>query len=454
MKNKALTFTGIGVAVSVLLGVAAVAVPTLCGVPSVPNLAVGIVHLTVVGLLLCVFGVEIVSVFKIDDSTYHTMLIAGGAVVFYFFSADTALFFESANAPLSPLLFGYVSECAYLFVALACCGYVMYLYGLKMRAKWCYAIFIPAVLLFAGYAAALPFGYGYPFGFALILLFSLAFCTIVFKAEKTHKIAFTTYITALMFCLVSGAQAVNALCFSGATSLLPGVTFAYLTASLSLYLLVYLTFTIRSDSKAVKSAEYRSRAEMFESRALSGQIKPHFLFNALEAVRALYHEDLAAGDAGVKHLSDFLRDSVRAFDSELVPVEEELDAVFSYTEFENLKRDKKVDVLFNIEYTGYSVPPLSVQPFVENAIKYSGVEATGGCVVVSSLRDGDFAVLEISDNGKGFDPATVSPSSHGIRNASDRLLLTLGAKTEVLSRPDAGCRVKILIPLPPKGDLT
>lgn len=453
MKNRALTFTIFGLLISLVLGIVASLILTFLGAVTAPNLAVGIVFVVIVGLMFIVLIVEIVSVFKIDDSTFHTALLAGCLVMLYAFSTDMHLFFAVFGIHISEIACAIVSEVALILTTICCCWYIIYLYSLSVKKKpfIATAVTILPVLLIAHLIISF-FGYGYITHFIISALMAIAFCTILCLAARKQKIGSTTYFTAAVFCFSVGVQNVNALSYSSIAVAVPGISLAYAVFTLSMFVVIYLMFSIRTDSKAVKSNEYKHQAELFETKALSGQIKPHFIFNSLEAVRALYHKDTASGDAAVNLLSEFLRGSINAFDSELIPFETEIDNVFSYTEFENLKRQKKVEVIFNIDFTEFSVPPFSVQPFVENAMKYSGVdEIENGSIIITSYKSGDCAVVEITDNGKGFDLSKVSESSHGIKNASGRFVLTLGTVPEIKSVIGGGTQVKIVIDLIKQG---
>lgn len=453
MKNKALTCSILGLLICLTVGIALPLILTKVGVNPKPNPTVGATFVTVCALLVVVMIVEIVSIFKIDDSTFHTALLAGSLVALYAFSVDMYLYLSNYGVTLPKFILGIFSETVFLFAMACCCWFMLYTYDLPVDGKNLAAVSVTSVISLMLYFITLLLGYGYIAHFVIVIIFSVAFCRILTRAERKIKIVLTTYLSTGIFCLSIGAQSVNVLFYSDATVALPGFTLAYAVLTLCMFLCVYLAFSIRTDIKAVRSTQYKQQAELFETKALSGQIKPHFIFNSLEAIRALYHKDVPSGDAAMNLLSNFLRGSIDAFDNELVPFETEIDNVFSYTEFENLKRENKIEVIFDIDFTDFYVPPFSVQPFVENAIKYSGVgDVENGKIIISSYRDGDNAVVEISDNGKGFDVNKVAKSSHGIKNACGRFALALGTTPEVNSEIGQGTHIKIVIGLNSKKD--
>ena len=444
-----MTFTMISLFAALSVGIAISLILTLLGVQTVPKLTIGAVFVAMVGLMFLLVIVEIVSAIKIDDSTFHTALLAGCLFILYACSSDMQLFFAAFGIRLPEAAFGIASEIAFVLTTICCCWYVIFLYHLTVN-KMVIIAFAATILsiLLGVYSVTIFFGYGYIVHFIIAILMTIAFCTILCGAEKKQKLGVTTYFTVEIFCLSTGVQSVNALFYNNCTVVATGISLAYLVFTFAMFALVYLLFSIHTDSKALKSSEYKHQAELFKTKALSGQIKPHFIFNSLEAIRVLYHQDTATGDTAINLLSEFLRGSINAFDSELVPFETEIDNIFSYTEFENLKRQKKIEVIFNIDYTDFLVPPFSVQPFVENALKYSGVDQIeNGSIIISSYKSGDCAVVEIIDNGKGFDLTKISKSSHGIKNASGRFALTLDTVPEIESTIGAGTHIKIMIDL-------
>ncbi len=451
MKRKALIFTIACLAAAIAIGT--VLPLALSGVAGefTPNATVGAAYMTTIGLLFLILIVEIVSVFKIDDSTFHTALLAGCLFAMYACSADTYIFFFCYGLRIPDAVLGVTSELAFVFSELSCVWYMCYLYKIRVDSRTASAVAVPVVVAVLGYATAFIYNYAYIAHFILALILSTAFCQVIVLAEKRGNFGPSSYGVIAIYALAMGAQSANALLYSGPAEAIPGLTLGFAILTFAMFIFVYLAFSIRTDVRAVRSDAYKQQAATFETRALTLQIKPHFIFNSLEALRALYHKDLALGDEGLSRLSDFLRGSIGSFDSDLIPFETEIDNIYNYTEFENLKRDEGIEVIFDIDYTDFVVPPFSIQPFVENAFKYSGVEKTGGRVVISSYREENRVIVGVSDNGKGFDPSAISERSHGIRNACERFALALDARPEIKSEPGKGTTVKIVIDIARRG---
>ena len=128
--------------------------------------------------------------------------------------------------------------------------------------------------------------------------------------------------------------------------------------------------------------------------------------------------------------------------------------ILRYFELQNLRADGALTLLLDIEETEFEVPALSLQPFVENAVKYAGTEKLeDGSITLSSARSEKGITVKITDNGLGFDPS--SPRSGvGISNATERLLRVSNAAVEINSEKGKGTEISVLFPAPDKGDNT
>ncbi len=114
--------------------------------------------------------------------------------------------------------------------------------------------------------------------------------------------------------------------------------------------------------------------------------------------------------------------------------------------FINIGQARAFDVIYDIEATDFSVPAFSVQPFIENAVKYSRVnEKEDGCILISSRAADGGVELKISDNGVGFNMSGVKEGAHGISNARERFKLLLGADLSIRSSPGEGTEITVYI---------
>lgn len=201
--------------------------------------------------------------------------------------------------------------------------------------------------------------------------------------------------------------------------------------------IIGLTNIIRleRETAARRDAEPRFHAAIAQARLrrLRADLDPHFLFNSLNAAAALVHTDPAAAERTVDALSDLLQRSMRWRDATEVRLRDELEFVDRYFDLQRTRFGARLRSEVHVaseELLDAAIPPLLIQPLVENAIVHSvATRAAGGSVRVDVKRDGRWLNVEVCDDGKGFDP-TAAPShgSIGIPNARLRLEHLYGAQ--------------------------
>jgi len=201
----------------------------------------------------------------------------------------------------------------------------------------------------------------------------------------------------------------------------------------------------------------RTRAERVEReaalatlRALQAQIEPHFLFNTLANVASLIDSDPALSKRMLERFIRFLRASLAATRADTTSLGDEGELIDAYLGVMQVRMASRMrhEVRFDSALAGTRVPPMLLQPLVENAIRH-GLEprVEGGEVRVSARREGAHVVLEVRDTGVGFAPTTRGGT--GLTNVRDRLSLLYGgdASLEVTENPGGGTIVSLRIPV-------
>ncbi len=219
------------------------------------------------------------------------------------------------------------------------------------------------------------------------------------------------------------------------------LTIAITISSMMYYIWLHLQF-VREHERALE-AEHRIQIMMT-------QIQPHFLFNTLTAIRALCIKDQNAAVRTIGLFSAYLRQNLESLNqSELIPLAKELEHTRIYTEIEMI-RFPNIRVEYDIRDEACSVPALTVQPLVENAIRHGVREREEGIVKVTAYREGGVHLIVIADNGVGFDAQQVKDAdgTHiGIRNVRERLAQMCHGQMEIDSRPDEGTKIVLTIPV-------
>ena len=179
------------------------------------------------------------------------------------------------------------------------------------------------------------------------------------------------------------------------------------------------------------------------------QIQPHFLYNTIATIRALCRRNADKAGEVAEKFSDYLRQNLDTLETTgLIPFKRELEHTRTYAEIE-MVRFENVRVEYDIRDEGFEVPPLTLQPLVENAIRHGVRIRDEGIVRVSAERKEDGHVITVWDNGIGFDVEKIdtADSSHiGIRNVRERIEGMCGGSMKVESRLGEGTTVTIIIP--------
>jgi sensor histidine kinase YesM len=186
----------------------------------------------------------------------------------------------------------------------------------------------------------------------------------------------------------------------------------------------YFRRTRRVELEKLKIEVVAKNAEL---SALLGQVNPHFLFNSLNSLRALIHEDPVRADHMVTELASVLRYSLQTGKARTVPLQTELDAVSAYLALEAIRFEERLQVTIEIpsEVRSAKIPPMLLQTLVENAIKH-GIEpqSARGEVHIAGQRSGNRAVLEIRNTGRLR--SSTNGIGIGLNNARERLRLLYG----------------------------
>jgi len=161
-------------------------------------------------------------------------------------------------------------------------------------------------------------------------------------------------------------------------------------------------------AEKLKSSELKAALATSQLNALKMQIHPHFLFNTLNSVSALIHEDAEAADVMVARLGDFLRMTLENSGDREVSLKQEMDFVGRYLEIESVRFQDRLVVKMNIdpETLAARVPNLILQPIVENAIKHGiSQQESVESLIISSKRHGDRLQIRVEDSGPGLQPS-------------------------------------------------
>lgn len=181
------------------------------------------------------------------------------------------------------------------------------------------------------------------------------------------------------------------------------------------------------------------------------QIAPHFIYNALTTIRQLCLKDPQEAYDMVTDFSKYLRGNIDSLtQKQKIPFEQELEHTKCYLAIEQKRFGDRVHVSYDIRKKDFEIPPLSLQPIVENAVKH-GIckKEEGGTVWISTRKEKDLIYITVKDDGKGFDlqKTSLKEGSHtGLRNVETRLKDMCHGKIYVTSQKKKGTKVEMIFP--------
>ncbi|MEO0474139.1 MAG: histidine kinase [Bacteroidota bacterium] len=222
------------------------------------------------------------------------------------------------------------------------------------------------------------------------------------------------------------------------------------------YIIQFGIFHLYDESRRLvqqtqRSVELREVAMKSELTALKAQLNPHFLYNVFNTINASLPPDQEYTRELVAKLADMFRYQLKASKSETVILQDELEFVRSYLELEKARYQERLQVEWKIEedLLGVHVPPMILQPLVENAIRH-GISPLieGGTVSIQAMRKDGQLQLVVSDNGVGFSvESSMKGSGVGLAN-TQKLLENMYQRSLVIERNEPqGTKVCFQLPL-------
>jgi sensor histidine kinase YesM len=205
----------------------------------------------------------------------------------------------------------------------------------------------------------------------------------------------------------------------------------------------------------VREERLRELAARSELKALKAQINPHFLFNALNSISALISSDPDAAQQTLERLAGIFRGTLLASEKGSVPFRKEMELVDAYLDVERARFGARLTVEESIDADARDVPvpPLIIQPLVENAVRH-GISPTveGGTIRIEAKLEGGVLRIVVHDSGQGtglIDLEEMLDGGYGLRNVRDRLVTRFGPGDwfRFESSREKGTRVELVLPL-------
>ena len=181
------------------------------------------------------------------------------------------------------------------------------------------------------------------------------------------------------------------------------------------------------------------------------QIRPHFIYNTLSSIYVLCMDDPKQAMQVIQDFTDYLRANFTALNAtELIAFSDELRHVKAYVAVESLRYGEKLRVEYDTKHTAFRLPPLTLQPLVENSIKHCLGKGIGPeRIVIRTWAEKNGAFVSVEDDGPGFTQNWKEDDDQhvGIENVRERLRLMCGGTMEIRSDSCQGTVITIFIPV-------
>jgi LytS/YehU family sensor histidine kinase len=205
----------------------------------------------------------------------------------------------------------------------------------------------------------------------------------------------------------------------------------------------------KSRQQELDTLKLEALVKELELKTIKSHINPHFIFNALNSIRALIDENPVRARTAITELSNILRSSMQTEKQETVLFEKELDIVRDYLALEHIRFEDRLRVQYDISDNTLNqpIPPMMLQTLVENAIKHGiSKQLHGGTVTIISDLKGPYHRLVIRNTGKLNDSA--NEGGFGLMSTRNRLQLLFGDQAQFDIREVNGNTVEAVLHIP------
>lgn len=255
------------------------------------------------------------------------------------------------------------------------------------------------------------------------------------RLSKEQKIVFASYIMIPVISMII-------------QMLFYGVSIIVLGASIAAFIM--LTSVINDQRKQYYMQQEENNK--LKTEILLSQIQPHFLFNTLGTISHLC-TDAPEAKKAIGLFSKYLRGNIEVLSNEmLIPFDREIEHARIYLELEKLRFGDSLQISWDLLCTDFMIPSLTLQPLVENAVRYGvrGNEDGRGTVKILSKDCSDHYEISVLDDGPGFHPEAIQGAgerSHiGIDNVKERLRIVCNGELRIQSTPGQGTQATIILP--------
>lgn len=265
----------------------------------------------------------------------------------------------------------------------------------------------------------------------------VALLTVFILTVLNKKLHFIEKIAFALYCVLPLVAIVLQIVF-------PGYAIAYLSIIIAIEIL-FLFVNVRKNMLLEVEAKRNKEAEI---KIMMSQIQPHFIYNTLASISTLIKIDPNKAQKALDEFTEYLRANLSSLtETHLILFSDELKHIQTYVSLEKMRFNDRLNVVYELNAHDFFVPPLSIQPIVENAIKHGILKnIKGGTVTLKTYEKDDAYFVEVIDNGVGFDINKLDASDNkhvGLNNVKSRIASMSDGEMSVESEINKGTRVVV-----------
>ena len=226
-----------------------------------------------------------------------------------------------------------------------------------------------------------------------------------------------------------------------------GIAWLYLATTISI---IFVYETLQAN-QAQKQRWKEMELEQSRTAIILSQVQPHFLYNVLLGIKQLCDSNPKKASEALEHLAFYMRRNLNSLTrKQLIPFDEEMCHVNDYLYLEKMRYEERIEIEWQIEYKNFMLPPLTLQPIIENAVRHGITKKNeGGKLTIRTEQNEDSILITVRDDGAGFDinePKNDGKTHIGIENVRKRLEMMCGGALIVKSEKEVGTEVTIILP--------
>ena len=222
----------------------------------------------------------------------------------------------------------------------------------------------------------------------------------------------------------------------------------YAIAYLSIIIAIEVLFLFSNVQRNIELSRQQEKNKEAQIKLLLSQIQPHFIYNSLSSISTLIPINPEKAQSALDDFTEYLRHNLASLnENHLIPFSDELEHIKTYINLEKVRFGNRVKVIYDVKVKEFEVPPLTIQPIVENAVKHGiSKKIQGGTLLIKTYEEENFYYVVIIDDGIGFNIKDIDfdEEQHiGLKNIEYRLKHMCNAELNIDSEEGKGTKVVV-----------